>query len=240
MVEPRRRGRLVAEVVAIVLSILAAFAIDAWWDGQQEVAEAAEILDGLTEEFTENAELIDETLALSLRGRSGLQRFIASSPEELASTAPQLGLDEVYEPFIRTWSVSPTVGFLRATINSGKLALVEDTDLRAALARFDGIQADVSEVLWYTNELNLEAAKLLGAFDDVRTFLAQTEGLTADILAEGRLSGETLGRMRSDEQLMNISAAKLRYWDGYLLEVRALRENVTEILILLDRERSQL
>lgn len=239
MVEPKRWGRLVAEIVAIILSILAAFAIDAWWDGRKEVAEAAEILNGLIEEFSENADRIDETLVLSLRGRAGLQHFMSSSPEELASTAAQLGLDAVYEPFVRTWSVSPTVGFLRTTINSGKLALVEGADLRAALARFEGLQADVSEVLWYTNELNLEAAKLLGAFDEVRAFVSQTEGLTADVLAQMRLSGETLGRIRADEQLMSIGAAKLRFWDGYLSEVRVLRENVSEILILLERERSQ-
>jgi len=239
MVEPKRWGRLAAEVVAIILSILAAFAIDAWWDGRKEVAEAAEILDGLIDEFAENADLIDETLLLSLRGRAGLQHFISSSPEELASAAPRLGLDVVYEPFIRTWSLSPTVGFLRTTINSGKLALVANPDLRAALARFDGLQADVSEVLWYTNELNLEAGKLLGAFDEVRAFVSQTEGLTTDDLDQVHLSGETLARMRADEQLMSIGAAKLRFWDGYLFEVRALRENVSEVLTLLERERSQ-
>lgn len=236
MTESRRGVRLAAEAVAIILSILVAFAIDAWWDGRQELAEAEEILNGLTDEFRENSELIEQTLALSIRGREGLQHFISSSPAELAAAAPQLGLDVVFEPFFRTWSVSPQVGFLRATINSGKIALVADADLRAALARFDGIHEDVTEVLWYTNELNLKAAQILGSFDEVRGILSQTDSLTEDVLTQGRLSGETLAGMRANDELMNISTAKLRYWDGYLLQVEFLLQNVNEVLALLEQE----
>ena len=40
-------GRLVAEGAAIVISILLAFSIDAWWDNRKDIAEEREILLGL-------------------------------------------------------------------------------------------------------------------------------------------------------------------------------------------------
>ena len=65
-----RLGRLLVEALAIVASILAAFAIDAWWDGRQNLAEEVELLVGLTEEFEENARRIDEMVDRSERGRA--------------------------------------------------------------------------------------------------------------------------------------------------------------------------
>ena len=50
--------RLSVEGVAIVTSILLAFAIDAWWDNRHERTEERRILESLKAEFLSNAELI--------------------------------------------------------------------------------------------------------------------------------------------------------------------------------------
>ena len=52
-------GRLIAEGGAIVVSILLAFAIDAWWEERQERVEEQQILQDLADEFT----LIRDVLA---------------------------------------------------------------------------------------------------------------------------------------------------------------------------------
>ena len=48
--------RLPIEAAAIVVSILLAFAIDAWWNEQQERAEEREVLESLYVEFEANRE----------------------------------------------------------------------------------------------------------------------------------------------------------------------------------------
>ena len=44
--------RIAVEAAAIVVSILLAFAIDAWWDDRQERIEEREVLLGLKSEFS--------------------------------------------------------------------------------------------------------------------------------------------------------------------------------------------
>jgi hypothetical protein len=238
MAKTRRRLRFATEGAAIVASILVAFAIDAWWDGRQLLAEEQEILIGLEEEFEGDARLVDQTLERSLRARGDLQRFLALSPEELLSPSLALSFASAYEPFIRTYTVAPSVGFLHATISSGKLAIIRDAELRAALARFDGLQSDVSEVTWYTNELNLRAAERLGEIEEIRAVLSRESELTDDVFDRRTLSATTVRRMLDDPELMSVATAKLRYWDGYFFEVRALRQNIDEVLSLLEASRA--
>jgi len=55
--------RLIVEGVVIVLSILLAFAIDAWWSERQERIEEAEILLGLKQEFTDTRIVLEQQIS---------------------------------------------------------------------------------------------------------------------------------------------------------------------------------
>ncbi len=52
--------RLSAEGAAIVVSILLAFWIDAWWDARNDLAEEREILVGLEAEFVDLRARLDQ------------------------------------------------------------------------------------------------------------------------------------------------------------------------------------
>ncbi len=54
--------RIFAEGIAIVVSILLAFAIDAWWDGSREREREATVLEGLQTEFEANRERLEYNL----------------------------------------------------------------------------------------------------------------------------------------------------------------------------------
>jgi hypothetical protein len=60
MKQPIPWTRLIAEGLAIVVSILLAFAIDAWWEQRQDTAEERRILVSLRDEFTEIRALLNE------------------------------------------------------------------------------------------------------------------------------------------------------------------------------------
>ncbi len=231
--------KLFTEATAIILSILSAFAIDAWWEGRKDLAEEVELLRGLAAEFADNAILIEETLERSELGRADLQRLMGPDPEYIEGGLAEHSFAAVYEPLIRTWTVALTTGFLEATINSGKLALIRDLELRAALGRFQGRQTDVAEVVAYTNELNREAAKILGGYPEIRAVLASTRGFDGETVATLRISPGTVRAIRVDEELMSVASAKLRYWDGYFFEVEKLRSNVDEVLRLIDESQAR-
>jgi hypothetical protein len=76
--------RILAEGVAIVLSILLAFGIQAWWEGRQERLEEREILIGLRDELLEIRDVIDEDLGDAAYAQSLLRAFLSMTPDEAA------------------------------------------------------------------------------------------------------------------------------------------------------------
>lgn len=60
MIEPQKIQwkRLSAEAVAIVASILFAFAVDAWWDDRQKTGDEQILLQSLLEDLTEKKVLL--------------------------------------------------------------------------------------------------------------------------------------------------------------------------------------
>lgn len=70
-------GRIAAEGVAIVLSILLAFAIDAAWDNHKERQQGRAILSSLAADFADAKVLIDEAIVLHHRYRDSARRLLA-------------------------------------------------------------------------------------------------------------------------------------------------------------------
>jgi hypothetical protein len=75
--------RLTAEGTAIVLSILLAFWIDAWWQQKAALTEANALIDGLYSDFQDCQSHLDEWLAGNKRALRSATEFL----EELRATA---------------------------------------------------------------------------------------------------------------------------------------------------------
>ncbi len=219
--------RVFVEGVVIVGSILLAFGIDAWWDGVQEREEERELLVGLRLEFLENREILRESLALVDGGVAHLRRFLKLTPDQAAQIPSDSAWAQVIVPHRRVFSSSLSLGFLDATVSSGKLALVRDGDLRAALARTSGLQADVEEVLDYARQLSLEAATLLGRHREIQSGEAVPDG-------PREVTAATLRALRSDAAFMGVSTAKTEFWQAYSNESRRLEEHVNNVLTMIE------
>ncbi len=156
--------RVFAEGAVIVLSILLAFGIDAWWEGRQERAEEREALEALADDFDAAArELESERLLVDslLTASHAILRWTGPDADSrhvdsLALVLPELSRMPNYQP--------PT-GTLDALVGSGDLRLIRSDTLRAALASFqnrlaahkrsEGFGADMlfGEYLPYLNEV---------------------------------------------------------------------------------------
>ena len=136
--------RLFVEVVAIVLSILLAFTIDAWWDERKERVEEREVLESLYVEFEANK---IEAVAVVLVHESSVQSVAAllgmSEDEILALSA------EAVAQHIRFFANPRTFDAVRGTVDaltsSGKLGILRDRELREALTTFVNILEDAAE-----------------------------------------------------------------------------------------------
>ena len=63
--------RILVESVAVVLSILVAFLIDAWWDSHQEGLRERELLEGLLTDFEASRPGLENRLELARRMANG-------------------------------------------------------------------------------------------------------------------------------------------------------------------------
>ena len=124
--------RISAEGAAIVVSILLAFSIEAWWDKYQDRDEEQGILLGLRSEFEQNLAFIE--IELSYRNaviESILKIFDASVTQ--TSIEPEK-LDELIGDVTWWQNIEYSRGAIDGLLQSGGLSLIENEDLRRVLA----------------------------------------------------------------------------------------------------------
>jgi hypothetical protein len=127
--------RVFAEGTVIVLSILLAFGIDAWWERWGENQREREALEALADDFA----AADSVLALRVlamdSAATAAQRIVdLVGPDATAEDAASL--TELIPRIIRRPTFEPPMGTLDALLGSGELRLIQNAELKAALASF--------------------------------------------------------------------------------------------------------
>ena len=128
-------GRVIGEASVIVVSILLAFAIDAWWDNRQELREELRILAALEEDFENTRGTIANTVALYHQARDSTYRLLDLMSDDL-SVVPPAELFRLIRWSLASWSFDPRLSTYSRIVNSGELRLIRSEDLRAELALF--------------------------------------------------------------------------------------------------------
>jgi hypothetical protein len=177
--------RIVIEAMAIVVSILLAFGIDAWWDERQERQEERRLLQSLQAEFTATRRLLEDALADHRRVRDqaiSLTHFGMSG-----GTLPP----PVFEQPVQLVNVltdvitfHPKTGALDGALASGHLDLITNYALRDALAGWPRTFAEFLEqqtLLWNLSE-------------EARSVLAQSVPMAERLLAAPVMGPERASR----------------------------------------------
>ena len=174
MIEPNAIAwkRLIAEAAAIVVSILLAFSIDAWWETRQDRVEEHEILIGLEAEFVDLKERLDYWGGMN---RTGIQL----TTQFLSDDMTDMNRESLENVFIYTSlaNVLDQGGALDALLASGRLELIADRDIRLRLAKWPDWLEDM-----HTNDLSIREF----AWNQIMTFLAR-HGIPRDACDNGEL-----------------------------------------------------
>lgn len=159
--ESRRWGYLVVEAVLIVLSILLAFSIDAWWDARQEAGRRIELLEALRSDLTATREDLDRAIESgdSLLERSGGFLDAVHGGGEVSRDSLLVLFEGVSDvPFFE-----PTLASYRTAVATGAIELVRSPQLIARLSDFDFALG------LYKLHLNVAAQQyFLGPIQDLR------------------------------------------------------------------------
>jgi hypothetical protein len=229
--------RIVVESLAVVLSILLAFGIDAWWDTYREASREQELLAGLLSDFRASRPGLDSRRDLAERMSVGTSLF-----RDLAEASAGARAVEVPDSLILAALGGPTyepdTNTLDAALASGELELIRSAELRAELATWRRTLADnledEREVRRLTNEqLAPELAHSLSLGPYFDGLLAWSGG---DPYAAGRLiverdgPGPTPGSVSLvlSKEVVGLLATRKFY-------VEFTAANLTELLASLDR-----
>ncbi len=134
--------RLVAEGAAIVVSILLAFAIDAWWEERQERVEEHQILHDLADEFTLIRNVLADHKDTHLVRLAALESLLVRlDAGDTVVARPDLAgaLEDLFSP--TTTDISD--GTLHALLSSGRLEIISSGELREKLVGWEGAIEEV-------------------------------------------------------------------------------------------------
>jgi hypothetical protein len=132
------------EAFAIVVSILLAFSIDAWWDGRKGRLQEEEILLGLEIEFVDLMERLDNWAQYNRTGMDYIERYLSDSVSDM-------NLEAIESTFVHASiaNVLDQGGAIDGLIASGRLEKISDREIRARLIKWPDWLEDM-----HTNDLS--------------------------------------------------------------------------------------
>lgn len=136
--------RPLAEGGAIVVSILLAFSIDAWWQERQELAADNARLRSVYEELATHRSLISEAIeAHQLSVENGVRLLAIISAGEQAADKDEIS--RLLDGLINFYQINAPFGSLETAIASGAIARMRDTALASSLASWPTAIEDLLE-----------------------------------------------------------------------------------------------
>jgi len=227
-------GRLVAEGLVIVASILLAFALDTWWDATKERREEREALESLHTEFADARDQLafylgaHERIEAAAAGLSGLVRD-AMAAGERSVTVADTALALVYVPP----TFNPMLGTLDGLLASGRLGLLRDPELRRSLAAWEGRLREATEeedkaVDFVFHQMD----PVLRSRVDVSGALGLVGVIFSDTLTPARWSGES--RLPVDTEVAGVLAFRRQIEEHGIDDLEDVLAEIDRILALLE------
>lgn len=135
--------RVAVEGAVIVVSILLAFGIDAWWQSAELKREVAQELQSVGRELRRNQDLLEFQIDIIGRVVRGDDAMLALM--EAGGRAPSVSVPDTLAFLVNTsLTFDPSLGALDALVASGRLAAIPDPETRL---RLSGLKAFVEDAV---------------------------------------------------------------------------------------------
>lgn len=228
--------RWVVEGLVITLSILAAFAIDAWWDVSQEHKRIRAALVTLENGFVDHLSRIDERVNQRSADDDLLYRFVLMEPVEAGNIHP----DSTYafvQALHRTTLRDLGISFLVSAIEGAGLEALENSELDRAVAAWLAQVARLEERHTLLLTASGEVVRAVNRHPEVRLGHARPIEVVDVMGAESLVySGVAMRRLRADEDVMAAAGAKSFESRIHLRVLRQVRSSAELVHGLLQKE----
>jgi hypothetical protein len=201
----------------LVVGILSAFGLDAWWDGRQALSREVEILGDLAAEFEEARAHVALRYAAHESRAADLKEFLALT--HTVGLGAELDVSDRHLTQLLAFNtLEVPMGVLESIIGSGEIALISDRTLRAQLTTWPTEIGDAIESQALQRDLGYgEVLPAMGS-SDVRL------GIT-----RYRLDSTQARTLRVTSVLRNFVAARLRLELIIVSDLESVLESLDEI-----------
>jgi hypothetical protein len=223
--------RIAVEATAIVISILLAFAIDAWWADKKERDVEHRTLQALRSDLLASNEELDKLLRGLADARTNFARFQSATPAELTKIDPE-AVRPIVISLVTPASFNPITATHDALSNDGRLGLISDPELLRHLSNW---QRALDDIEANSIDLHAESVRVLRSMEIYGGPFIRWRRSLDDLEVLQRPDGEVLAVLRQDADFMGKARMHQYTLSGYLLELRRLDENLESMLALLDK-----
>jgi hypothetical protein len=133
----------IGEILLVVIGILIALQVNNWNEHQKLKASEQQVLKSLLKEFQNNQKLLEETILRNKENLDAAQNLGKYTGPHL----PPINEKELSQLMVGTFKYMvnylPSMGTLYDVINSGKLSLISNQELRSNLAAFESVTDNV-------------------------------------------------------------------------------------------------
>ncbi len=237
MAEPRLIPwkTIAVEAVAIVVSILFAFAIDAWWAEKNERNVEHEALKALHSDFIASREQIERVLQSLADGRSNFARFQSATPAELTEINPD-AIRPIISGLLKNNTFDPVTATLDALANDGRLGLISDSQLLSKLSRW---RRDLDNIADISFELRAESVRMRRAMESHGGPFIHWRRSPDDLEVLQMADGEDLADLRGGADFMGNARSHQYALRVYYYSLRQLAETLDSTVALLDQVTAQ-
>lgn len=221
------------EGLVIVISILLAFAIEAYWQERQNQIEERELIINLRQDLLENQQRIVAQVATLETAEESLSEFLSLQPQSSQQSQGEVSFERILSPILRTYTNSGLVsGFLDSTTNSGLLVQISLPEIRTALAEIETRELDLSIIADDIRALTDQLLVELGRTPDV---LMRSRDIEGTVYFDG-IGLELINDLLSNSQLMALSRAKLSRFGSYRTNFNGLQRELQAAIDIINTE----
>jgi hypothetical protein len=199
-------SRLLFEGVVVVISILVAFAIDAWWDSRKVKLLEEDFLARLEVAFEENAQLAERAIERGMDDSLLLEQFIQMTPEEAEQIPPN-----------QTWAflralLRPNLfsqlntAALTAILDAGQLSAESDPQLLTTIAEWRATAGELDSQNDKLQDLDQEVTQALSFHHELQREFSKADRNVGN--SEILLPGSVTRRIREDNEVISRAARK--------------------------------
>ena len=207
--------RALLEAAFVIVGILVAFSIDAWWDDRQEMEVHDAVLASLANEIARNQELVASDTEIAGRHLELIDRFLRATPEELATLPNDTLMRSFMNAFGNPVTHDPETAVARMLMqrparDADGLRVQEET---GRWLRIISDSEEQAEALW---TLAVEAWPAFAR----NSLPYASDGLASMTWMNARVSPQGLGQIRANPELTARIIAKGQMQGNYRRQLR--------------------